>query len=88
MAFTTEIIFRSVVGDKVMVVGTYTNTAGSTGGDVATGLRRIENFNLQATGAAVVADVPVPNETFPLDSGDVTIVTTADEVGLFQAFGF
>lgn len=87
MAFTSVITRRTVIGNLRMVDGTYTNTSSSTGGDIATGLDLVEHIQLQPKGSAILANQPVVNETLPLSSGDVTIVTTADEVGTFVAFG-
>lgn len=87
MAFTVAITRRTVIGNLRMVVGTYTNNSSSTGGDLTTGLNRVEHVTLQPKGSSILANQPVVNETMPLSSGDVTIVTTADEVGTFVAYG-
>lgn len=90
MAFTAELNDNGqaqLEGTKKRVTGTYTNTSGSTGGEVATGLRKIDYMNFQPIGAAVaVANVSI-NESLPLEVGTVTIVTTADEDGMFEAYG-
>lgn len=88
MAFTFNIQGRSVFGDKKVVYGTFSNTAGSTGGDINTGLNSCENITLQHTGATVVASAPVVNETVPVTGGAVTIVTVADTSGTFTAIGY
>ena len=75
------------MGTKKVVTGTFTNTSGSTGGDVVTGLRKVDFISCQHTGAAAIASAPSANETFPLASGDVTIVTTADADGIWFAVG-
>ena len=75
------------MGNKRVVSGTYVNTGGSTGGEILTGLRRIETITLTQTGAAVTTGAPVANETFPLDDGDVTIVTDADADGTWRVEG-
>jgi len=87
MVFTSTDTDRGVRGNKRVVTGTYTNTGGSTGGEIVTGLKRIEHLSLVQTGAAVTTGAPVANETFPLDSGDVTIVTDADADGIWEAVG-
>lgn len=71
MTLTTTIDRKSVFGNMKIVIGHCAND--STGGDVATGLRRVEMFIPVGLGAAAV-EIAV-NETFPLDSGDVTVVT-------------
>lgn len=76
------------VGDRKITTGTFANTAGSTGGDIETGLDVVESFHIQHTGAAVVASAPVANETFPLQSGAVTVVTVADTAGVWTAYGY
>jgi len=86
MAFSNTKI-QNVFGNKKVVTGVYTNTASSTGGEVDTGLSVVEAFFLTPKGSAVSSDQSVFNETLPLNSGDVTIVTTADEVGSFVAIG-
>ena len=86
MAFTSAIIHKGVIGSRKVVRGTFTNTAASTGGDIATGLKRVENIKLTHTGSAVVASAPVANETFPAP-GTVTIVTVADADGIWEAVG-
>lgn len=87
MAFSSAVVSKTVQGDKRVVFGTFTSTGGSTGGDIATGLARVDNIQLQHKAAAVVASAPVVNETLPLAGGDVTIVTVADTVGTFRAEG-
>lgn len=87
MAFTVSITRRTVIGNLRMVVGVYTSADGSTGGDITTGLSRVEACQLQPKGSSVLANQPVVNETMPLASGDVTIVTTANEIGTFVAYG-
>ena len=76
-------------GSKERVYGTYASSAGATGGDIATGLQKVEGLFLQPTDSAVEANAPVVNETFPVvnSGGLVTIVTDADEVGIWEAYG-
>jgi len=85
MAFTFTKTGESVDGKRVMW-GTYTSAGGSTGGDIYTGLQQVEGIMLQQKGAAVVASQPVVNETFPMHD-PVTIVTIANGVGYWRAFG-
>ncbi len=90
MAFSSTVIAGPIPNDggKRIVRGTFTNTGGSTGGDVETSLAVVEGFKLQYTGAAIVANSPVVNETLPLNGGAVTIVTDADANGLWEAVGY
>jgi len=87
MAFSYEVKKQSIMGTMKVVMGTFTNASGSTGGDIGTGLNKVYHIELQHTGSAVVASAPSVNETMPLDSGAVTIVTVADADGTFIAYG-
>jgi len=91
MAFTSTITETSVFGNKRVAYGTFTNTSGSTGGDIDTGLNRVDIMHLQTTGSpAPASSSPSINETFPLASAiasAVTIVTVADAVGVWIAYG-
>lgn len=89
MAFTSAILeSRTIWGDKVIVYGSFTNGAGDSGGDIATGLNNVEMCMLTHSGAAAVASAPSINETFPLAGGDVTIVTTTGADGYWIAVGY
>lgn len=77
----------NIAGIKKVVTGTFTQASGDTGGDVKTGLRRVEFFSAQPTGTAVIANQIVVNETFPTDTGDITIVTNAGNSGNWIAYG-
>jgi len=72
-----------------MSFGTYTNgTAGDTGGNVDTGLKTCEHFQIQPKGSSVIATQSVVNETFPLAGSAITIVTSDDEDGYWSAIGW
>jgi len=88
MAFTSAITAQTYFGNKKVVFGTFASSAGGTGGDIATGLTNCDHIELTHTGAAVVASAPVANETFPVAGGVITIVTVADTVGTFVAYGY
>lgn len=89
MAFESAVLQRGVsVGNRRWAWGTFTNGAGDSGGDIETGLSRVEMLVPVHSGAAAVADAPSVNETFPLASGDVTIVTTAGADGYWLAIGY
>lgn len=90
MAFTVSIkeTFQAV-GAKI-IVGTYTNDGGSTGGDITLPIQKLYHLQLQPKGTSILANQPVVNETLPLQGKynvSATIVTTANEVGTFQAIG-
>ena len=88
MAFGSTIEGSSVFGNRRVAWGTYTSDTGSTGGDIVTGLESVESFMLQAKSTAIqVAGGPVVNETLPIAGSAVTIVTVADAVGYWFAFG-
>ena len=77
----------NTVGDKKIVTGTFTNGVADTGGEVATGLRRLLHVSVQHTGAAVAANAPAVNETFPFEGGTFTLVSDADADGIWMAYG-
>ena len=87
MAFTNTVDGKTVIGNKWMAWGTYTNTGGSTGGDINAQLDIVDVMMLQQNKNAVIANVAVTNETFPVDGTAVTIVTDADEDGYWWAIG-
>jgi len=87
MAFEFTIENEQILnGNMKIVYGTW-NADGVTGGDIATGLNRVDMCVLGHTGTAVEAAVAVCNETFPLSSGSVTIVATSGDKGTFIAIG-
>ena len=71
MTIVTTIIERTEFGNKKIVMGASTND--STGGEIVTGLKRVEGFVLTSLGSSAVESSV--NETFPLEKGEVTIVT-------------
>lgn len=87
MAFSSTITETTVFGNKRVAYGTFTNGVSDTGGDIETGLNRVDFIHLQVTGSAVDTNAPAVNETFPLASGNVTIVTTANTDGIWVAYG-
>jgi len=91
MAFTYYLDETTIVGNKRKARGRFVSAGGSTGGDIVTGLKRVTGFNTTHTAAAVVADSPVANETFTAtgyNGGTVTIVTTANASGIWEAEGY
>ncbi len=87
MAFTSAVLGTTVFGNKRVKWGTFTTSSTETGGDIATGLTRVDMMLLQHSGASDVDDAPAVNETFPLSGGDVTIVHTASADGYWLAIG-
>jgi len=86
MAFTFTKTHESVAGDIRVTMGTFTSAGGSTGGDIYTGLQKVDGMVLTYQGSAVVATFPVINETFPV-ADPVTIVTAANGAGYWLAYG-
>lgn len=86
MAFSSTILKKYIFGNRRYHTGTW-NSAGATGGDIDTGLKRIEIGDAWHKGTAVEADTAVVNETFPLASGSMTIVATSGDTGYWEAIG-
>ena len=91
MAFTTTELYRLHGTNGVIVIGTYANTAGSTGGTIKPGLSLIEGITLEDFGSVASSSVSVVNQAvadFPI-SGDtgVVVVNPANVSGIFTAYG-
>lgn len=86
MAWGSSVIKKYIFGRSRVHCGSF-DSSGATGGDVATGLKRVEGFQLTHKGTAVAANVAVVNETFPLAGGDVTLVCTSGDTGYWIAVG-
>ncbi len=86
MAFSYTTIISNE-GNKIVQSGVYTNTSGSTGGDISAKMQVVEFVTLQPKGSAVATAFPVYNETLPLRGTAVTIVTSSNEVGCYRFTG-
>lgn len=87
MAFSFTIENEQILeGNMRIVYGTW-NSDSVTGGEIETGLSRVDVCVLGHTGSAVEAATAVVNETLPLASGSVTIVATSGDTGTFIAIG-
>lgn len=86
MAFTFTKTNETVEGNLRFTSGTFTSAGGSTGGDIYTGLQKVDGMILQQNAAAVIASQAVINETFP-KADPITIVTAANAAGYWEAFG-
>ena len=86
MAFTFSKTDEFVAGDLRFTMGTFTSAGGSTGGDIYTGLQKVEALRLTHKSDAAVATFPVINETFP-KADPITVVTAANGVGWWIAMG-
>lgn len=87
MAITVTKLNETIVGNQRKVSGTYALSGGDTGGDINTGLHSVHDMHLTAMGAAVVADAPTINKTFPCAGSAVTIIATANTSGIWTAYG-
>jgi len=86
LAFTYKRIDIENVGTRKAAFGTFTNSGGSTGGDIVTGLNVVENFAAFYTNSSTTS--PYADETFPLAGGVVSLVTGANDGGVWIAFGY
>ncbi len=87
MAFTSaqNLDANSSSGGYLVRRGTYVNTAGSTGGEVVTGLDQVFHMTLTSTtGTAAGSQV---DEMFPTVQGSMTVVNVADDDGIWEATG-
>jgi len=88
MTFTSTIDKQTFFGDMRIVIGHWSNSGASTGGDVETGLQTVYYFGLTPLSTAVTANAPVANETFPLGGKTpVTVITDAECDGVWFAIG-
>jgi len=87
MAFTVTDIQRGVIGDLQYVFQKGVSTSGTTGGDFTTGLGSVLIAAMVEQGTATQGAGAVINETFPLASGAVTVVTAANATVYLLAFG-
>ena len=81
MAFSTALDQRDGVR---IVTGTYTNTAGSTGGTIPTGLAKLLFLGFMPSSHFNSA---TPKVTATDSDGDITIVTEPDVDGRWVAIG-
>ena len=89
MVFTSKVISRETSGSIKVTMGTYTNTAGSTGGDIDTGLAQCLHLSVENTGNGLVPS-PSVDEDFSngaVSGGAVTIVTNGNASGIWVAYG-
>lgn len=92
MTVTVTTISSAVLGNKRMVVGTYSDTdvsgnAGA-GGEIPTGLITVEHFTLMKKGASVDSSAnAVLNETLPSTTGTMTLIYDASVNEYWSAYG-
>jgi hypothetical protein len=79
---TYAVIKDISIGDLKMVIGTYANASGSTGGAIATGLNEVFSFNSNCmTSQATTVNKCV------ISGGTVTMTVVDDEDGQWKAIG-
>ena len=74
-ALTTEILARTIFGNKRVHIGK--TTCSGTSGEIDTGLRSVEAIVLTPAKASVVADAVTLNEDLPCDGSAVTVIYTS-----------
>ena len=88
MTFAYEIIgHRHVMGDLYVVFGTFTNAYDDEGGEIDTGLGHVLMATCQHQYSFGMANDVKFDETFPVASGVLTLVTDAGVDGTFIAYG-
>ena len=91
MAFTSTELFRLKTLNGVIAIGTYANTAGSTGGTITPSLSRIEGLTLQDFGSAASGSFSVVNQAvadFPISGNTgVVVVNASNASGTWVAYG-
>lgn len=87
MAIATTIFNTTACGNRRMVSGKSVLSGNVATGDVVTGLDYVDGFCVNVAGATQKGCSV--NETFPLNSGDVTVVVeTNDGTFYWTAFGY
>lgn len=87
MSITNAIVGRSVIGNKALVWGTYTDSSAGTEDDIKTGLHLCEMFIIIPYGSAAATDAGAVNETLPVAGSAVTIIVVASQSGMWIAIG-
>ena len=79
MAFTV-VITKKDVSTVRRILGTYASDGGSTGGAIATGMKKVYAANFSCATAT-------PSTVSVISGGTVTITTTANQTGTFEIVG-
>lgn len=78
MGTMTQVIReRTKMGSYDVIIGTLTNVS-SAGGTLKTEMQQVHACWIQPLGSTVVDKEASVNETFPLISGDIRVVTNSD----------
>lgn len=80
MAAFTYTIKRGDASGRALRTGTYTSSAGATGGTIETGLGRIDHMSASSATAT-------PSTVLTASVGTITITTTANQTGTWMAIG-
>ena len=91
MVFEYAVIkrYRGVLGRLSVVIGTYTNGAGDSGGPIDCGLTHVHFFWMQPGGGVVITGSPSINKSFakPIPGDAMLVVNTLNEDGHWIAVG-
>jgi hypothetical protein len=87
MSITNALVGRSVLGNKAMTWGTYTDSSAGTEDDINTKLHLCEMLILVPYGTTAVTDAGVINETLPVAGSAVTVRVKASQAGMWIAIG-
>ena len=90
MAFSYTKDGNAIFGNNFKVTwGSFTNAVGDTGGEIVTGLNKVESMWLttNTANATSATSAPAVNETFPLNSGSVTVLCLTGQDDYWMAFG-
>lgn len=85
MAFSFTKDQEWIEGPKRHTSGTFTNTGGSTGGAIRTGMARVDFMETTPTSTAPASHTRVTTDLPAVDG--ITIATTADVDGIWHAVG-
>ena len=90
MAWATAVYLKMRFGRNRVHIGTFTNTAGSTGGNIDTGMGLVDFLIPWEKKATAPGDLIGLNADFsagPIDGSAIPIVTAADVDGYWLAVG-
>ena len=88
MAFASTVKEKVSLGNKWLAYGTFTCNGGTAGGDIDTGLKKVEGMWFTGSGASALATFVSVNETLPCAGNAVTIVTSTNDTGTWYAIGW
>ena len=80
MAFTYAVTQKDISTVRT-IYGTYASNGGSTGGAIATGMKKVLHSDFSSATAT-------PSAVSVISGGTVTLTTTANQTGTFQIVGF